>query len=86
MIVYASHAMRLGGRLNDDDENLPLEDLDDMAALMDAEEGSYKVEDTKKPEPKKGDPKFAEVEKLMSKYDKAEAKVRWVNSPEYQKQ
>ena len=30
--------------------------------------------------------KFAEVNALMSKYDQAEAHIKWINSPEFAKQ
>ena len=35
---------------------------------------------------KEDEKKFAEVMSLMSKYDKAEAKAKWLASPEYAKQ
>ena len=46
--------------------------------------------ESKKQEPKTEaklkDKKFEEVNNLMSKYDNAEKRIKWLNSPEYAQQ
>jgi hypothetical protein len=61
----------------------------DVEAVMSEEQADGRELEEVNPKPKaaeqksKADPKFAEVNALMSKYDKAEDRVRWLNSPEY---
>ena len=59
-----------------------------MEATTEASDLELTMETTKqhKSKNKSGDPKFAEVNYLMNKYDKAEAHVKWINSPEYAQQ
>ena len=61
-----------------------------LDGAADAEQ-NVQLEAAPSPPPKpaaksEADQKFAEVNSLMAKYDKAEARVKWLNSPEYLKQ
>lgn len=59
--------------------------------MQEEQEGSGQLEVTvpaklKEQKINNNDPKFAEVNALMNKYDTAEQRIRWLNSPEYAQQ
>ena len=80
-------------RLRGDDGGLSLEELNEAEseAVMEATtelsdislESENKEASTAKSAQKVEDQKFAEVVNLMGKYDRAEAKYKWLNSAEY---
>jgi len=85
-LLVTSNCFKLSQR--DEEDGRMIDDLIDMEAVMEDEtpdDQQIEVVNTKLQgtKAKNNDPKFAEVNALMSKYDKAEQRVRWLNSPEY---
>lgn len=87
-------AVSLKQKTNDEDDSSLLDDLIDNEAVMQEDQADgrelevinpnlAKEKGSQNNKINKSDPKFAEVNALMSKYDKAEERVRWLNSPEF---
>ena len=84
---YQTNAIRLTqSDIEDDVVDSEMEAImqsNSESADLEVEEVEEKQNDKKEEKKKPKDRKFEEVNNLMTKYDNAEKRVKWLHSPEY---